>query len=91
MAEKVDHFPDTDRRPTRRYPWDEWTDGGTWKLTRGEDFDAPADQFRNRLYAVATRRGKKVMTAKRVDEDDREVLLVQFVDPDVNGFEVDEI
>jgi hypothetical protein len=64
MATRVDHFPVTPRRAQRSYPWHEWTDGGTWMLVRGEDFDAEIEVFRNKLYAQASRRGLKVRTHK---------------------------
>jgi hypothetical protein len=94
MAETITHFPESQRRPTRRYPWDDWTDGQIWKLVRGEDFDAEADQFRNRLYTQAKRRGLDVRTAKQLDAEEREILIIQFYgasiaesDPDAEGFE----
>lgn len=95
MAEKVDHLPELDRRPARRYPWEDWMDGDVWKLRRGEDFDVEADVFRNRLYSVSAKKGKKVATRKRV-EDGTEILLVQFFDRDdprfaeLNGQEQDD-
>ena len=88
MADRIDEFPAEQRPPTRRYPWDEWTDGSPWKLVRGEDFDQEVDQFRNRLYPQAKRRGLKVRSAKRVERAmkdgkplEREILVIEFFDP----------
>lgn len=85
MARTIDRFPVTPRRTQRSYPWHEWTDGGTWMLVRGEDFDAEIEVFRNKLYAQASRRGLKVRThkeqaeaAQRGVEKNREALFVQF-------------
>ena len=39
MATRLDTFPGDDARPPRRYPWNEWTDGSTWQIRRGEDYD----------------------------------------------------
>ena len=84
MAERVTDFP-TPPRQTRRYPWAEWTDGSTWRLVRGVDFDAPVDNFRDRLFSVAKRRNLKVTTSKAT-EGEVEVLYAQFFgDPDSNG------
>jgi hypothetical protein len=57
-----------------RYPWNEWFDGSTWELTRGEDFDCPASSFRVRAQAAAAQRGMKLAT--RVRED---TCLIQVV------------
>lgn len=89
MAERIEEFPAEQRPPTRRYPWDQWTDGSVWKLVRGEDFDQEIDQFRNRLYPQAHRRGLKVRTAKRKERKrggkeplEREILVIQFFKPE---------
>lgn len=66
MAEQIDSFPAPSRN-SRRYPWDEWTDGHPWKLYRLLDFDSSTDKFRNRMYAMAQRRGLKVDTHKAVE------------------------
>lgn len=79
MAERIAQFPTPTR--SRRYPWEEWTDGTVWKLRAGEDFDAEVDQFRNRLYTQAARRGMSVTTQKGVDDDGTEVLFMQFIAP----------
>lgn len=79
MAEVIEQFPSEQRRATRRYPWDDWADGRIWKLRRGEDFDANPDQFRNRLYSQAKKRGLEARTSKTVEEDGTEVLVFQMV------------
>jgi hypothetical protein len=84
MADRIEHFPAEKRPPTRRYPWNEWADGSVWKLVRGVDFDQEVDQFRNRLYPQAKRRGLKCRSAKRVERAgtlEREILIIQFYDP----------
>jgi hypothetical protein len=85
LASRLDQFPVTPRRAQRSYPWHQWTDGGTWMLVRGEDFDLEIEIFRNKLYAQASRRRLKVRTHKEQAEaaqdgveKDREVLFVQF-------------
>jgi hypothetical protein len=100
MADRIEHFPAEQRPPTRRYPWNEWTDGSVWRLVRGEDFDQETDQFRNRLYPQASRRGMKVRSAKRIEEvinesdattraTQREVLFIQFFEADSTTAESD--
>ena len=76
MATRSQHFPVTPRRKQRSYPWDEWTDGSSWPLVRGEDFDLELEVFRNKLYTQATRRGLGVHTHK--DRNNPDVLHVQF-------------
>jgi hypothetical protein len=91
MAERIEDFP-TDTG--WRYPWDDWTDGTAWQLRHGEDFGgtgrqdrhgrdiSPTDDFRNRLYTQAKRRGLRVVTRKVVDDGGSEVLRFQFFDDD---------
>jgi hypothetical protein len=40
----------------RRYPWAEWCDGKARRFVRGEDFDIPVVEFRNRFYNAKNRR-----------------------------------
>lgn len=89
MADRIEQFPAQQRPPARRYPWNEWTDGSAWRLVRGEDFDQPIDDFRNRLYPQAKKRRLKVRSAKRVEDahgtEPLEVLVIEFYDPDKLG------
>jgi hypothetical protein len=48
--------------PARRkasYPWDEWFDGRTRELVRGEDFTISTSAFARSAYAAAVLRGKR--------------------------------
>lgn len=78
MAEKIDEFPVAPRPPLRSYPWDEWTDGGTWVLISGVDYSQETDHFRNRMYAQARDRGLGVRTHKVTEEGEPEKLVIQF-------------
>jgi len=62
MAEIVDNsvWSDGTGRTTLRYPWDEWLDGKTRILTRGEDFDSSVAAVRNSIYIKGYRRNVKV-------------------------------
>jgi hypothetical protein len=70
LASRLDQFPVTPRRAQRSYPWHQWTDGGTWMLVRGEDFDLEIEIFRNHK--------EQAEAAQDGVEKDREVLFVQF-------------
>jgi hypothetical protein len=61
MAEKVGEFPDVIGRG-RPYPWNEWLDGGIWKLIQGEDFAASMSNFRALVYMKAQDRQLQVRT-----------------------------
>lgn len=50
-----------------RYPWGEWTDGSTWRITRGADFDVSVDSMRSMLWSYAGRSGLDLATV--VDGD----------------------
>ena len=62
MAERLEHyeFRGLGRRPT--YPWDEWLDGSTWRITRGADFDSQARAMVKLVHHAARRRGQLVAT-----------------------------
>lgn len=43
-----------------KYPWDEWTNGEIWEITRGVDYNPEPRRMRMRLYNRAQRYGLKV-------------------------------
>lgn len=43
-----------------KYPWSEWSDGQTWKITQGQDFEISPHSFCTQLYNRAGKIGKKV-------------------------------
>ena len=60
--------------PARRkasYPWDEWLDGQTRELVRGEDFTINTSAFARSAYAAAQMRGKRA----RITVMDDSILL----------------
>ena len=61
MSEVVEDVLWQDRMPGK-YPWNEWLDGRSWKLTKGEDFHIQPESFRATISVTAKRRGLKVRT-----------------------------
>lgn len=59
----------------RRYPWSEWTNGATWAVQQGEDFDIPVESFRSLLHGYGMRNGMTCKTKRMSDS----VLHFQFV------------
>jgi len=45
------------------YAWEEWLDGGTWRLVPGEDFTLTAEGFRRVAHAAARRHGGRALTS----------------------------
>ena len=45
------------------YPWDDWLDGQSHKLTRGEDFRTSPHSFARAAHSAAQVRGRKVRTS----------------------------
>ena len=76
MATQLDTFPGP-RVPQRRYPWDEWTNGRPWRITRGEDYDISTENMRTNLHMQASSRGRKVQTHRATD-DQGDSLIFQF-------------
>ena len=85
MARRLEQFPAQGGGPRRRYPWDEWSDGGVWEITRGEDYDVPTENMRVNLHTRADATGKKVKTQKVTTNG--EALIFQFYSPE--GEELD--
>lgn len=78
MAERISQFsPRRIGRPAL-YPWDEWTDGSAWRITRGVDFDISPKSMSGILYGYATRQGSSVKVA--VDGDAVEFQFAPLVE-----------
>jgi hypothetical protein len=80
MARRLETFPgDNGPRGNRRYPWREWTDGSTWEILRGEDYDVATENMRVNLHMKADSLFRKVRTRK-FDNHRGEGLVFQFLD-----------
>jgi hypothetical protein len=51
------------------YPWSDWTDGQTWEVVGGEDFQCSVSSFRNGLYSIAKTMKLKVITMTLEDAE----------------------
>jgi hypothetical protein len=76
MAKRLTAFP-WDQSGRRRYPWDEWADGGVWEIRQGKDYDVPTENMRVNLHLKADALGSKART-KKVQGGTG--LIFQFVD-----------
>jgi hypothetical protein len=63
MARRLQAFPG-DKKGLRRYPWREWTDGSTWEIRQGDDYDVATENMRVNLHLKAEALGRKVRTRK---------------------------
>lgn len=68
MAERIHDPPEPEG-----YPWDDWTDGDTWRVVHGEDFQCDTASLQTYLYRVARRR-KMIVTTKR----DGDTIVFKF-------------
>src|SRR4029453_1554676 len=80
MARRLKKFPGGPTPGTRRYPWDEWTDGSVWEIRHNEDYDVATENMRVNLHMKADALGMKVRTQKVRDEQG-EGLVFQFSQP----------
>ncbi len=81
MGERIDGYDfDTFERPRRvsPYPVDAWSDGSTWLIWRGVDYDGPVKNMQGRLHYYASERFMSVQT-RAVREDEREGIVFRFV------------
>ena len=80
MAQRLDTFPGASGpRGNRKYPWREWTDGSTWQILRGEDYDVATENMRVNLHMKADSMLRRVRTRK-FDDQRSEGLVFQFLD-----------
>src|SRR6266540_2767348 len=86
MARRLKKFPGDPMPSTRRYPWDEWTDGSVWEIRRGEDYDVATENMRVNLHMKAKGLAARVRT-KKVRDEQGEGLVFQFYDPDPDAEE----
>lgn len=57
------------------YPWDEWLNGETWELRRGQHYEGPGERLRRSAWTMASRRGKKLRTRLLRDDAGEGLLL----------------
>ncbi len=63
MAEILEDAPGIHRGGARpKYPWDEWLDGKTWLIKRGEDYAVPSTSMTAMIRMTARRKGGWVTT-----------------------------
>jgi hypothetical protein len=74
MAERIDEFSPRRLGRPPLYPWAEWVDGSTWRITRGEDFEVTAKSMVANLYSHAYRQGLSLEARQ-----DGESIEFQFV------------
>lgn len=74
MATKLDSFTFTSFGRDAVYPWDEWLDGGIYKLVQGEDFDCKLNSIRQGAFQAARTRRMAIHTSV---VDDGKALVLQ--------------
>lgn len=62
MATRLEGFPEKAKHGNLRYPWDEWLDGGVWRLEKGTDFQCAVGSFANCARSAALGRGLRIKT-----------------------------
>jgi hypothetical protein len=77
MAKRVDNI-EFKKHPRSKYNWDEWTDGSTWLIEQGEDFDASVVSMKGHIYSHAFKNNRKV----RVRTVSETAIAFQFFTPD---------
>lgn len=62
---------------SRNFPWDKWTDGRVWRVTKGVDFTSSVCRMRQRIYAAGQKYGKRCHTKV---EDNKSILFQFYVE-----------
>jgi hypothetical protein len=78
MAKRVDNI-DFKTHARAKYDWAEWTDGTTWQIEQGEDFNCSVPSMKGHIYSHAFKNGRKV----RVRQVNDTTLAFQFFDLEV--------
>lgn len=65
-----------DTRSQTRYPWELWTNGETWEVKSGVDFNCTPESFVIYLYHKARDINMKVQTSTLPAEGDKPVRIV---------------
>lgn len=76
MAEKLESYKFRNQGQIPRYPWDQWCDGGIWRIRRGVDFFGAVENFRSSIHNQAVKRGRKARTNREGDD----TIVFQFFD-----------
>lgn len=58
----------------KKYPWDQWFDGGVWKLMKGEDYHCKTQSFISLAYAYG-KVMERVVRIQRLTGDEDGVIL----------------
>lgn len=69
MAERIDTKPGHGGHRWSKHPWAEWTDGSSWRIQRGVDYDALSSSMAAIIRDHAKRHGLQVQTALWQDGD----------------------
>jgi hypothetical protein len=72
VAELIDTFESKKGRP-QVYPWESWTNGESWRLHHGEDFQANLISFRTMVHRKARDMGLKAYT--KINEADASIQV----------------
>lgn len=68
--------PSIEKKP--KYPWDEWFDGGWWRITKGQDFTLDNHGMRNVIRQTARKYHGRV-TIRQDPEDKENSFYFQFI------------
>lgn len=76
QGERIEGF--TFKGPGRsKYPWNEWTDGATWRIRQNSDYTISTANMQISLHMRARSKSLSVQTEKFTDHDG-EGLVFQF-------------
>lgn len=84
MAEVLEGHDFRTGHGNAKYPWDEWQDGRTRRIARGEDFEVEAKVMQGQIKVRGSKVGRRtatnvqgdavVFTFQRADESDGDFL-----------------
>lgn len=79
MAETLEAFDFQSVHGNGKYPWSDWTNGETWSIAAGEDFDCDPDVMRGQIIVRGRKERRKVET--RVVRSEAKVVF-RFLPPE---------
>jgi hypothetical protein len=83
VARRLQDFDFGKRQGNPKYPWDQWTDGHTWRVTHGKDYTCTTGSLVVYLYHKSNmlKRKVKVRVQRGIGRKPDRVVF-QFVEDD---------
>lgn len=81
MARTLEDFDFASAHGNAKYPWADWSNGETWQIERGQDFDCDVDVMRGQIIVRARKDGRRVETRVVREPGGSDQVVFRFLGP----------